>query len=117
MNPESGRGNGDGQRSTESRIQSGLEAIGHCGRMKLDDIFEVTGSLTNTIREEGSYLPVSKYTFGNIAHVEGCSRALPIWKYASYCSRALEGSTENTRSHCRHSSLTRYQNLFEPSSP
>jgi hypothetical protein len=29
MNPESGRGNEDEQRSTESRIQSGLEAIRH----------------------------------------------------------------------------------------
>jgi hypothetical protein len=44
------------------------------GRMKLDDTFEVTGSLTNTIREEDSYLPMSKYKFGNIPHVEGCSR-------------------------------------------
>jgi hypothetical protein len=30
------------------------------GRMNLDDTFEVTGSLTSTIREEGSYLPISK---------------------------------------------------------
>ena len=108
----------NGQLSQEYNLVQKPSGTVARGRMKFHDTFEVTGSLTNTIREEGSYLPIiSKYTFENIAHVEGCSRASQFGNMPRIVQQLFKILKKIRAHYYERSSLTIYQILFRHLSP